>query len=155
MRGLLIGLVALLAQAPAQAQTRWEIATEYPANAMPGEGVALFAKLVTERSGGRLTVTPSFDAAKRAGEYEALPSDLQRIVDDAAADTERRQQAGIRTRLDANYARMRANGVTTAVSAPADLMRALATAAKGAIAEWRRQAGPEGEAILAAFRRAR
>ena len=44
-------MLALLAHLPAQAQTRWEIATEYPANAMPGEGVALFAKLVTETSG--------------------------------------------------------------------------------------------------------
>jgi TRAP-type C4-dicarboxylate transport system substrate-binding protein len=154
MRGLLIGLVALLAQAPARAQTHWEIAMEYPANAMPGEGIALFAKLVTERSGGRLTVTPSFDAAKRASEYEALPSDLQRIVDDAAAETERRQWAAICTRLDESYARMRANGVTIAEPGPADLTGALATAAKGATAELRRQAGQEGEAILAAFRTA-
>src|SRR3954471_21407311 len=64
MRRLLIGLVALFAATHAGAQTRWEIATEYLATAMPGEGIALFAKVVTERSGGRLTVTPSFDAAK-------------------------------------------------------------------------------------------
>jgi TRAP-type transport system periplasmic protein len=321
MRGLLIALMALLAHVPAQAQTRWEIATEYPANAMPGEGIALFAKLVTERSGGRLTITPSFDAAKgiksadmvaavqarriqagdafggalgpvhpllslsslpflvatlddaarlaeisrpayarvfgslgqrllyttpwpasgiwskaaltseadvsqlsirtydatsstvfsaagakalnisfadamaklkdgtvdavlssgdggagrrlwdftphftavnyalplsfatlNSGEYEALPRDLQRVVDDAAAETERRQWTAIRTRLEENYARMRANGVTISDPAPADVTEALTRASQAAIAEWRRQAGQEGEAILAAFR---
>ena len=323
MRVLLIGFMALLAQVSAQAQTRWEIATEYPASAMPGEGIALFAKLVTERSGGRVTVMPSFDAAKgiksgdmvaavqqrriqagdafggalgpvhpllalsslpflvaslddaarlaeaarpayarvfgslgqrllyttpwpasgiwskaaltsaadvsrlsirtydttstavfsaagakalnvsfadampklkdgtvdavlssgdggagrrlwdftrhftavnyalplsfatlNAGDYEALPADLKQIVDEAAAETERRQWTAIRTRLEENYARMRANGVAIADPAPADLTGALARAAQGAIAEWRRQAGQEGEAILAAFGKA-
>jgi TRAP-type C4-dicarboxylate transport system substrate-binding protein len=323
MRVLLIGFMALLAQVSAQAQTRWEIATEYPASALPGEGIALFAKLVTERSGGRVTVMPSFDAAKgiksadmvaavqqrriqagdafggalgpvhplfalsslpfvvtslddaarlaerarpayakvfgtlgqrllyttpwpasgiwskaaltsaadvsrlsirtydatstavfsaagakalnvsfadampklkdgtvdavlssgdggagrrlwdftrhftavnyalplsfatlNAGDYEALPADLKQIVDEAAAETERRQWTAIRTRLEENYARMRANGVAIADPAPADLTGALAKAAQGAIAEWRRQAGQEGEAILAAFGKA-
>jgi TRAP-type C4-dicarboxylate transport system substrate-binding protein len=319
-RGIFIGLLALLAATHAGAQTRWEIATEYPASAMAGEGVAFFAKLVTERSGGRLTVMPSFDAAKgiksagmvaavqegrvqagdafggalgpvhpllalsslpfvatsledarrladvarpayakvfgslgqrllyttpwpasgiwskapvtsaadlarlsirtydatstavlaaagakaanlsfadampklkqgavdavlssgdggagrrlwdftphfcavnyalplsfailNAGAYDALPDDLKRIVDDTAAETEARQWGAIGTRLAENYARMRENGVTIADPAPAEVASALAKAAEGPLAEWRRQAGPEGEAILAAF----
>ncbi len=68
MRHAFIALVALgLAlhgAQPATAQTVWEMPTEYPASAIPGEGVATFAKLVNERSGGRLTIQPSFDAAK-------------------------------------------------------------------------------------------
>ncbi|MCK8785456.1 TRAP transporter substrate-binding protein [Roseomonas sp. NAR14] len=39
------------------------MATEYPANAMPGEGVAHFTAALTRLSGGALTLTPSFDAA--------------------------------------------------------------------------------------------
>lgn len=304
----------------ALAQTVWEMPTEYPASAIPGEGVATFARLVNERSGGRLTINPSFDAAKgiksagmvaavqegkvAAGDafagalgavnplfglsslpflatsiedakrlaeiarptyakafagygqrilyttpwpasgiwskqpvtsakdlaglsirtydatsttvmgnagakamnlsfadampkvkdgsvtavlssgdggagrnlwqflphfsevnyalpislatvnlaaYEALPADLRAIVDEAAAETERRQWSAIRTRLDENYARMRANGVTIHAELPADLTQRLATAGKAAVAEWRGKAGAEGAAILDAF----
>ena len=60
---------ALLALAPAVlpargvwAATEWRIVTEYPANAMPGEGIAHFASAATQLSAGALTVTPSFDA---------------------------------------------------------------------------------------------
>jgi TRAP-type transport system periplasmic protein len=322
MRMLLIGLVALLPALQAHAQTRWTIATEYPANAMPGEGIALFAKLVTERSAGKLVVMPSFDAASglksvdmvsavqqgrtdagdafggalgpvhpllalsslpflvksledaarladlarpayvgvfetfgqrllyttpwppsgiwskprlnsradvtglsirtydptstavfsaagakalnlsfadatpklkdgtvdavlssgdggagrrlwdftqhftavnyalplsfatlNAGRYEALPSDLRRIVDDAAAETEARQWAAIKTRLEENYGRMRANGVAISDPAAPEITAALTKAAEDAIAAWRRQAGQEGDAILARFTR--
>jgi TRAP-type C4-dicarboxylate transport system substrate-binding protein len=304
----------------ALAQTVWEMPTEYPASAIPGEGVATFARLVNERSGGRLTINPSFDAAKgiksagmvaavqegkvAAGDafagalgavnplfglsslpflatsiedakrlaeiarptyakafagygqrilyttpwpasgiwskqpvtsakdlaglsirtydatsttvmgnagakamnlsfadampkvkdgsvtavlssgdggagrnlwqflphfsevnyalpislatvnlvaYEALPADLRAIVDDAAAETERRQWSAIRTRLHENYARMRANGVTIHADLPADLTQRLATAGKAAVEEWRGKAGAEGAAILDAF----
>jgi TRAP-type C4-dicarboxylate transport system substrate-binding protein len=304
----------------AVAQTVWEMPTEYPASAIPGEGVASFARLVNERSGGRLTINPSFDAAKgiksagmvaavqegkvAAGDafagalgavnplfglsslpflatsiedakrlaeiarptyakvfagygqrilyttpwpasgiwskqpvtsakdlaglsirtydatsttvmdnagakamnlsfadampkvkdgsvtavlssgdggagrnlwqflphfsevnyalpislatvnlaaYEALPADLRAIVDEAAAETERRQWSAIRTRLDENYARMRANGVIIHADLPADLTERLATAGKAAVEEWRGKAGAEGAAILDAF----
>lgn len=68
MRHAFIALVALglalQGARPAAAQSVWEMPTEYPASAIPGEGVATFAKLVNERSGGRLTIQPSFDAAK-------------------------------------------------------------------------------------------
>ena len=39
--------------------------TEYPENAMPGVGLAAFAKHVANLSAGKLTIKPSFDA--RAG----------------------------------------------------------------------------------------
>lgn len=318
----LVPIIALaLSFSPAAfAQTVWDMPTEYPASAIPGEGVATFAKQVNERSGGRLTITPSFDAAKgiksagmvaavqegkvAAGDafagalgsvhplfglsslpflatsiedarrltdlarpayarvfagygqrilyttpwpasgiwskepvtsakdlaglsirtydatsttvmgnagaravnlsfadampkvkdgsvtavlssgdggagrnlwqflphfsevnyalpislatvnlaaYEALPTDLRAIVDDAAAETERRQWSAIRTRLEENYARMRANGVTIHAKLPADLTQRLATAGKAAVEDWRGKAGAEGAAILDAF----
>ena len=321
MRRLMPIIALALSLSPAAlAQTVWEMPTEYPASAIPGEGVATFAKLVNERSGGRLTINPSFDAAKgiksagmvaavqegkvAAGDafagalgavnplfglsslpflatsiedarrlaeiarptyakvfagygqrilyttpwpasgiwskqpvtsakdlaglsirtydatsttvmdnagakamnlsfadampkvkdgsvtavlssgdggagrnlwqflphfsevnyalpislatvnlaaYEALPADLRAIVDEAAAETERRQWSAIRTRLDENYARMRANGVIIHADLPADLTQRLATAGKAAVEEWRGKAGAEGAAILDAF----
>ena len=56
--GLVFGAGAALAQ------TSWEMPTEYPETAIPGEGVANFARLVNERAGGRLSVKPSFDAKR-------------------------------------------------------------------------------------------
>ena len=46
----------------AQAQAAWRIVTEYPATAMPGEGIAHFAQAATRLAAGALTVTPAFDA---------------------------------------------------------------------------------------------
>lgn len=55
-------LAGLLAAPAARAQTPWRIATEYPAGAMPGEGIAAFAAAATRLSAGALAVTPLFDA---------------------------------------------------------------------------------------------
>ena len=85
--------------------------------------------------------------------YEALPEELRRAVDSAAAETEARQWATIRTRLSENYARMASNGVTISTAVPQDLQAALRRAAQGAIDDWLRQAGPSGAAILAAYRK--
>jgi TRAP-type C4-dicarboxylate transport system substrate-binding protein len=41
---------------PARAQAAWTIATEYPASAMPGEGIAFFADAATRAAGGALQV---------------------------------------------------------------------------------------------------
>lgn len=60
-RGL--AAILLLAAAPAAAQVSWAMPTEYPASSMPGEGVKKFADAVGVASGGRIRVTPSFDAA--------------------------------------------------------------------------------------------
>src|SRR4051812_6645119 len=70
LRRLALLLAPLLALAGAQpvvaqpAPIAWEMATEYPATAIPGQGVSTFAALVQDRSGGRIRVTPSYDAAK-------------------------------------------------------------------------------------------
>src|SRR5256885_11253641 len=60
----LVLLFAAVTAAPAAAQPiTWTMPTEYPASAMPGEGVRFFAEAVNRAAAGRLTITPSFDAA--------------------------------------------------------------------------------------------
>lgn len=324
MRPLLVGLIALAGVLPAvaaRAQAIWEMPTEYPASAIPGEGVAMFARLVSERSGGRLTIRPSFEAASglksaemiaavrdgrvqvadafagalapvdpifglsslpflatsiegarrladlarpayqaalgtrgqrllyttpwpasgiwskdplasaaaldgltirtydatstqvlnaagaratnvsfadampkvkdgsvvavlssgdggagrrlwdflphftevnyalplslatiNTAAYEALPADLKTVIDEAGAETEMRQWTAIRTRLEENYARMRANGVVLRTEVPADLAARLALAAKTAVEDWRSKAGPQAAELLDRFR---
>ena len=319
---LLLSAVSLTLTVPAGAQTVWEMPTEYPATAIPGEGVATFAGIVNEKAGGRLTIKPSFDAARgiksagmigavqkgevAAGDafagalgavdplfglsslpflatsiadarkltdlarpaydrklasfgqkilyttpwpasgiwskapltsataldslairtydatstavmnaagakasnlsfadampkvkegsvtavlssgdggagrnlwdflphfaevnyalpisiatvnlaaYEALPADLRQIVDVAAAATEQRQWTAIRTRLDENYTRMRANRVTILTEVPSAVGQALVSAGKGVIDDWRKKAGADGAAVLDAYRK--
>ena len=68
-------LCVLLLATTASAQTLWRMATEYPATAIAGEGLTHFAKLVGERSAGRLIVEPSYDASagvKSAGMLAAV-----------------------------------------------------------------------------------
>lgn len=59
---------------PARAQAAWTIATEYPATAMPGEGVAFFAAQATERAGGVLAVTPQASGPRSADLPDAVAS---------------------------------------------------------------------------------
>jgi len=58
-------MVALIFTAvPAAAQTiTWQMANEYPATSIHGEGDQFFAKELHERSSGRIAITHSFDAA--------------------------------------------------------------------------------------------
>src|SRR5437870_13273736 len=73
--GMLAGACLLLFPATLQAQTVWDMPTEYPQNAMPGVGLTAFAKHVAELSAGKLTIKPSFDATsgiKSAGMLAAI-----------------------------------------------------------------------------------
>ena len=56
---LAAGITLLTRAGRADPATHWTIATEYPANAMPGEGIALFAAAASNES---LMVQPRFDA---------------------------------------------------------------------------------------------
>jgi TRAP-type transport system periplasmic protein len=67
----------------ARAQTVWDMATEYPQNAMPGLGMTTFATHVTAMTAGKLVIQPSFDATKGI-----------RSTDMLAAIAEGRVQAG-------------------------------------------------------------
>src|SRR4051812_25017492 len=67
-----VALVVLLAGAPALAQIKWEMTTEYPATTISGEGVTGFAAFLAEKSKGRLIVNPSYDAAKKVTSGEMV-----------------------------------------------------------------------------------
>jgi hypothetical protein len=54
---VLAGALLLLHPAAARAQAVWDMATEYPQNAMPGLGVTTFAKHVAEKSAGKLQIS--------------------------------------------------------------------------------------------------
>ncbi len=84
--------------------------------------------------------------------YNALTPDLRAVIDKAAAETEARQWQAINTRLAENYSRMRANQVIITSPAPPEVMAALKAAASPAIDKWAAEAGPEGQAVLKAFR---
>src|ERR671939_289494 len=62
---ILVAFLALLVGAPALAQTKWEMTTEYPATTISGEGITTFAAILAERSHGQLIVSPSYDAAQK------------------------------------------------------------------------------------------
>ena len=73
--GMLAGACLLLFPAAVQAQTVWNMPTEYPENAMPGVGLAAFTKHVAESSAGKLEIKPSFNAKagiKSAGMLAAI-----------------------------------------------------------------------------------
>ncbi len=61
-RRTLMTSLLTLAALPARAAENWRIVTEYPATAMPGEGIKAFAESVTSLTGGLLTVQPGYDA---------------------------------------------------------------------------------------------
>ena len=88
----------------------------------------------------------------RSDLYEALAPDLRAAVDRAAAETEAQLWTLLETRVEANYARMAANGVTIAKAASVspELRALLARSAAQAIDAWKRDAGPEASSILAA-----
>jgi TRAP-type transport system periplasmic protein len=60
--GMLAGAFLLLAPTVLQAQTVWDMPTEYPENAMPGVGLTAFTRHVAESGAGKLEIRPSFDA---------------------------------------------------------------------------------------------
>lgn len=61
IRAILALAVLVLSAAPAMAQVSWRMTTEYPQNNISGIGLATFAKRVSERTNGFVTVTNAFD----------------------------------------------------------------------------------------------
>jgi TRAP-type C4-dicarboxylate transport system substrate-binding protein len=84
--------------------------------------------------------------------YQALPPKLKQAVEAAAHATETAQWQLIRARLAANYATMRANHVEIAPAPGPALKAVLAKSAEDAIGAWRTEVGPDGAAVLAAYR---
>lgn len=84
--------------------------------------------------------------------YQALPPDLRQAIEAAAHATEIAQWQLIRVRLEANYVTMRANNVEIAAAPGPALKELLAKSAEDAIIAWNAQVGPDGAAVLAAYR---
>lgn len=84
--------------------------------------------------------------------YQALPPKLKQAIEAAARATETAQWQLIRARLAANYATMRANHVEIAATPGPALKALLAKSAGDAIGAWKTQVGPDGAAVLAAYR---
>ena len=82
--------------------------------------------------------------------YDKLPNDLKEAVDRAAAATQAHGWESLATRLEENYARMRANGVTItpASDVTPELRGLLAKGAGGAIEKWKRDCGPEAAKLV-------
>jgi TRAP-type C4-dicarboxylate transport system substrate-binding protein len=82
--------------------------------------------------------------------YERLPNELKDAVDRAAAATQAHGWQSLSQRLEENYARMRANGVTItpASEVTPELRGMLTKGAESAIAKWKHDAGPEAAKLL-------
>jgi TRAP-type C4-dicarboxylate transport system substrate-binding protein len=84
--------------------------------------------------------------------WRGLDPATQQAVREAAAETEARQWEVMKTRVAANYARMRAAGVTLTTTLSPEYRQALRAAGQAAVDDWLRQMGPAGTEILDAYR---
>lgn len=80
--------------------------------------------------------------------WKALDAPARRAVEEAAAETESRQWQAVAGRLEENYARMRANGMTISMHIAPELRSTLREAGRTAAEEWAARAGPEARALL-------
>jgi len=87
-----------------------------------------------------------------ADAWRALDPGLQQALREAAAETEARQWEVMKTRVAANYARMRAAGITLTTELTPEYRQALRAAGQTAVDEWLRQMGPAGAQIIEQYR---
>lgn len=84
--------------------------------------------------------------------WNALDDASRAAVERIAQETTAHQWRAMDGRAEANFTRMRANGMTIAPAPPAAVGAALRAAASAVIDDWLKRAGPEGSQILAAYR---
>jgi TRAP-type C4-dicarboxylate transport system substrate-binding protein len=87
-----------------------------------------------------------------ADAWRALDPGLQQALREAVAETEARQWEVMKTRVAANYARMRAAGITLTTELTPEYRQALRAAGQTAVDEWLRQMGPAGAQIIEQYR---
>jgi TRAP-type C4-dicarboxylate transport system substrate-binding protein len=87
-----------------------------------------------------------------ADAWAALTTDLQQALSAAAAATEIRQWEILKTRVAANYKRMRAAGVTITTDLPSDYRQSLRAAGQVAVDDWLQKMGAGGAQLLEAYR---
>jgi TRAP-type C4-dicarboxylate transport system substrate-binding protein len=80
--------------------------------------------------------------------WRGLGDGEREAIEDAAHETELRQWKALDGRLEENYARMRANGMTIVTEVPIALRTRLREAAKAAIDDWAAKAGPDAAVLL-------
>jgi TRAP-type transport system periplasmic protein len=80
--------------------------------------------------------------------YESLSAELKQVIDQAAAQTEAEQWQRIRGRLEENYVRMRANGVSINTAPNAQVKNSLVDASKPVITDWMQKVGTERARLL-------
>ena len=84
--------------------------------------------------------------------YDELPLELREAVDTASRQTEAELWVALSTRLQENYARMRANGVTINANPAPEIIAALQSGAVAAQQAWCARSGPACEQVLNAFK---
>jgi TRAP-type C4-dicarboxylate transport system substrate-binding protein len=84
--------------------------------------------------------------------YDGLTPELREAVDTAGRQTETELWVALSTRLQENYARMRANGVTIDVHPAPEIIAALQSGAVAAQQAWCARSGPVCEQVLPAFK---
>ena len=85
--------------------------------------------------------------------WGALEPTLQQALLAAAAETETQQWEIMKTRVAANYARMREAGVAITTQLSPEFQHALRAAGQVAVDDWLQRMGPEAAPILDAYRR--
>ena len=80
--------------------------------------------------------------------WKALDDVTRRAIEKASAETEARQWQALEGRLAQNYTRMRENGMTIDAGISPVLRERMREAARDAVEDWARRAGPEGRALL-------
>ncbi len=90
-------------------------------------------------------------ATMNSGAYNALPVELKKVVDEAAAETQKRQWLALTTRLEENRRRMLDNNVKFNDNPAPEILQALRDAAKPVVESWKLKAGPAGATALEAF----
>jgi TRAP-type C4-dicarboxylate transport system substrate-binding protein len=88
-----------------------------------------------------------------ADAWGALEPTLQDAMVAAAAATEARQWNILKERVAANYARMRAAGVSITTDLSPEYRRALRAAGQVAVDDWVKTMGPAAAPLLDAYRR--
>ena len=84
--------------------------------------------------------------------YDGLTPELREAVDAASRRTEAELWVALSTRLQENYARMRANGVTIDSYPAPEIIAALQSGAAAAQQAWCARSGPACEQVLSAFK---
>jgi TRAP-type C4-dicarboxylate transport system substrate-binding protein len=92
--------------------------------------------------------TPISIAFMRQSTFDALSPPLRDAVEAAARETEAAQFALVADRTEANYAQMRAHGVTIQLDIPKPVHDALAQASRPVVESWANAASPEARALL-------